>query len=247
MRISLMTLSVLVLSVGTAFSQWNDNYIELSANITTETKSITNFQKLEVGEDFEVIIKFGTTESIEIEANENLHDLIVVEKNGNTLKIDTKPYSTWQKGKRQGAKERLIAHITAKELVSIEGEEDVSIELDDKLITHSLVIRLDEDSSLSGELEVNNLSVNLNEDSILAVEGSAKKMELKANEDSLFKSYDFVVQDLIAELNEDSEVKITVNGTLDVEARDDSNFYYKGQAKVVRQRLRGDSKIKSWN
>lgn len=242
-----MTLMAVVFSCGSAFSQWNDNYIELSSNITTETKNITNFQKLEVGEDFEVIIKFGAKESIEIEANENLHDFIVVEKRGNTLKIDTKPYSTWRKGKRQGASERLVAFITAKELVAIRGEEDVTIELDDKLVTESLEIRLDEDSALSGELKVKNLSVDLNEDSTLDLEGSAQKMELVANEDSMFKSYDFVVQDLVADLNEDSMAKITVNGTLDLDARDDSNFYYKGNAKVIRQRLRGDSKIKSWN
>lgn len=247
MRISFMTLLVVVLSCGTAFSQWNDNYIALSSKITTETKNITDFQKLNVGEDFEVIIKFGAKESVEIEANENLHDLIIVEKKGNTLNIETKPYSTWRKGRKQGASERLVAYITAKELVAISGEEDVMIELDDLLETESLKIKLDEDSSLSGVLKVKNLTVDLNEDSMLDLEGSAQTMELNANEDSLFKSYDFVVQDLIADLNEDSMAKITVNGTIDLAARDDSNFFYKGNAKMVRQRLRGDSKVKSWN
>ena len=63
--------------------------------LTTETKNITGFDKIEVGEDFEVFIKFSNrAESIKIEANENLHDCIIVKKEGNTLKIDTKSYST---------------------------------------------------------------------------------------------------------------------------------------------------------
>ncbi|MEM1121833.1 MAG: head GIN domain-containing protein [Bacteroidota bacterium] len=247
MRICLLTAFVIFLNSHTVFAQWSNNYIELSPNITTKDHLISNFKKLDVGEDFEVFVKFGNVESIKIEANENLHDLIIVEKKGNTLKIDTQPYSTWAKGKRQRTNERLVAYITAKELVSIEGEEDVVIELDNRLETASLDIRLDEDATLSGAIKVKNLMVDLNEDSTLDLEGSAQKMELMANEDSMFKSYDFEVQDLIVELNEDSQAKITVNGTIDLEARGDSNFYYKGNAKIVRQRLRGDSQVKSWN
>ena len=142
MKLPVLTLVIALLTMGTTFSQWS-NHIELSHKITTETKNITGFDKIVAGEDFEVFIKFSDkVESVKIEANENLHDYIIVEKEGNTLKIDTKNYSTGNYGsKRSGARERLVAYVTAKNLNAIEGNEDVVIELDDKLVTNTLDIK----------------------------------------------------------------------------------------------------------
>jgi len=167
-----------------------------------------------------------------------------VEKKGNTLKIDTKSYST--RGKNGGARERLVAYITAKQLTEIKGEEDVVIELDDKLVGENLTIDLDEDAVLEGYIEVQNLTVKLNEDSTVDIEGSASNMDIEANEDSMVKGYDFEVGDLNVELSEDSEAKLTVNGTIELRARGDSNFYYRGKGKITRQRLTGDSEVKYW-
>ncbi len=144
MKLPVLTLLMTLLTIGTAFGQWG-NHLELSHKITTETKNITGFDKIEAGEDFEVIIKFSDkAESVKIEANENLHDYIIVKKEGSTLKIETKSYSTGNYGnKRGGAKERLVAYVTAKNLVAIEGQEDVIFELADKLVTNTLNIELD--------------------------------------------------------------------------------------------------------
>ncbi|MFK7979520.1 MAG: head GIN domain-containing protein [Saprospiraceae bacterium] len=248
MKLPVLTLYIALFSIGTTFGQW-DNHLELSHKITTETKNITGFDKIEVGEDFEVFIKFSDkAESVKIEANENLHDYIIVKKEGNTLKIDTKSYNTGNyRSKKRGAQERLVAYVTAKNLTAIEGEEDVVFELDDKLVANTLNIKLDEDCTLRGVIEVQNLMVDLDEDSVLDIEGTAHKMELEANEDSMVKNYDFVVHDLTVRLREDSEARLTVNGTVDLRASGDSQFYYKGNGKVVKQRLTGDAEMKHWN
>ena len=248
MKLPVLTVFIALLTIGTAFGQW-DNHLELSPKITTETKNITGFDKIVAGEDFEVIIKFSDqAESVKIEANENLHDYIIVKKEGNTLEIDTKSYSTGNYGaKRGGAKERLVAYVTAKHLTAIEGAEDVVFELDDKLVANTLNIKLDEDCTLSGVLEVQNLIVELDEDSVLDIEGSAHKMEIDANEDSMVKNYDFVVHNLTVRLREDSEARLTVNGEINLRGSGDSQFYYKGNGKVVKKRLTGDAEMKHWN
>ena len=135
MKSSVCTLIVTLLATS-LFAQWGDNYIKLSSTITTEVKNISGFDKIEVSEDFKVYIKFSDQkEKVAIEANEKLHDLIQVEKNGKTLKIYTKPNSTRSGfGKRSGASERLVAYITAKQLTAIKGDEDVVIELELSLI-----------------------------------------------------------------------------------------------------------------
>ena len=245
MRSSILTL-ILIAIVTSASAQWGDNYIKLSETITTKTKDITDFEKIDVSEDFEVHIRFSdTTEKVEIEANENLHDLIEVRKEGNTLRISTKSYSTSHGiGRKSGAKERLVAYITTKKLTEIKGDEDVVIVLKDKLYSDELTIDLNEDSSLEGFIEVQKLIVDLEEDSTLDIEGSTVSMQVTADEDSIIEGYGFIVEDLAIELNEDSEAKLTVNGDIDLVAKDDSYFYYRGAGNFTRKKLRGDSEVK---
>jgi len=248
MRLNVLTI-VFSFFVTTAFAQWGDNYIKLSSTITTETKAISGFDKIEISEDFVVYIMFSDSEEkVEIEANENLHELIQVSKEGSTLKIDTKSYSTSSGGigRKNGAEERLVAHITAKRLKEIKADEDVVIELKDKFIGDKLSIILNEDCTLQGHLEVQDLKVLLEEDCEIAIEGSAQAMDVEANEDCMIKGSDFVVGNLKIQLDEDSEAKLTVNGEVDLVAKDDSYFHYRGDANFVRKRLRGDSEVKTW-
>ncbi len=248
MKVSISTLILIFTLIGSSlFGQRGHNYIELSHKITSETKNITGFDKIDVTEDFKVFIRFSDQEEkVEIEANENLHDLIQVEKKGKTLKIYTKSYSTGSSDHKGKAKEKLVAYITAKNLVEIKGDEDVDITLEDKLSTDNLSIYLEEDCNLRGHLEVQNLLVDLNEDSVLDITGNAQTMKVDANEDSLIKSFDFVVGNLVMDLRDDSQAKLTVNGDINLKASGDSYFYHRGKGHFKRKRLRGDSEVKSW-
>lgn len=234
----------MTLSLSSIYSQSGDNYIKLSDHITTENKDILGFNKINVSEDFEVFIRFSDTEEkIEIEANENLHDLIQVEQKGNSIKIYTESYSTNNWGRKGGASEVLVAYITTKELVAIKGSEDVIFVLEDKMYADNLTIDLDEDSTLEGFLEVQNLIVKLTEDSVLDIDGSADIMNVKADEDSYIKGRNFTVNDLTIDLTEDSEATLTVNGDIDLTAREDSIFSYRGNGSFTRKKLRGDSEV----
>ena len=223
------------------------NRIDLSDKVTTEVKNVQGFDKIDVSEDFEVRIRYSDSmEGVEIEANENLHDLIIVECQKGTLKIHTKPYSTSNGSYRRGAQEHLVAYITVKNLTEIRGSEDVTIVLEDRIHAEDLLIDLNEDSVLEGYIKADNLVVLLDEDSVLDIEGSAKRMQIEANEDSTIDGLDFIVGRLKVSLNEDSQVKLTVNGEIDLRAREDSSFYYEGKGTFVRKRLTGDSEVKHW-
>jgi hypothetical protein len=238
---------VLTLSAVSAYSQIGDNYIKLSHDITKENKNITGFQKIEVSEDFEVYLSFSeTSEEVVIESNENLHDRIIVEKEGDKLKISTKPYSYSYNNRKKdsGAKEKLVAYITAKKLTEIKGTEDVTFLLKDKLYADNLTIDLDEDTSLKGYIEAQHLVVLLNEDSTVYLKGGAKSMKVDADEDSIIAGYDFVVGDIDINLNEDSVAKLTVNGEINLRAKEDSYFYHKGDGHFNRKHLSGDSEVR---
>ncbi len=246
MKTSILSLA-LTLTLTTAIAQWGQNKINLSSNITTETKDNTGFDKIEVSEDFNVYIRVADKEEIRIKANENLHNLIQVEQIGTTLKIYTDPYSaSYNNRKKKSAKEVLTAYITVKELSEIVGDEDVNILVDGIVKAEELTIKLSEDCTLEGNFQVKNLYVNMDEDCTLDISGSAKNMEVKADEDCEIFGKKFTVQDLAVNLNEDSTAKLIVNGDIDLVAREDSYFSYRGTGRFVKKKLREDSEIGTW-
>lgn len=247
MKTSLLTF-ILTVSLSSVFAQWGNNKINLSSNITTEVSEVTDFDKIEVSEDFKVYVRVSDApEEVKIEANENLHDLIQVKQKGRSIKIYTDPYSySYNSNKKGSAQEVLVAYITVKSLSEIEGYEDVLIVLEDKIQADELTIRLTEDCILEGELEVNNLYVKLTEDCVLDIEGSAENMEAQADEDSTIRGKQFIVNDLTLDLNEDSVAKLTVNGDIHLNAREDSSFSYRGDGKFIHKKLREDSEVRKW-
>ncbi|MDZ7608461.1 MAG: DUF2807 domain-containing protein [Cyclobacteriaceae bacterium] len=66
---------------------WEHNVIP-SSNVTSEDFTISDYESINASHAFDVIITFSNDdESIEIEANENLHQYIEVKKENNTLSI----------------------------------------------------------------------------------------------------------------------------------------------------------------
>ena len=109
-----------------------------------------------------------------------------------------------------------------------------------------MTIELTEDCTLEGFIEVQNLAVLLDEDSVLDIEGSAQTMKVNVNEDSIIKGLDFIVDDLAIVLDEDSKAKLTVNGDIDLRAKEDSYLYHRGDGTFSRKHLSGDSELKEW-
>ena len=88
----------------------------------------------------------------------------------------------------------------------------------------------------------------MNEDSTLDIEGSAENMEIKANEDSMIESFDFVVdEDLVVNLSDESEAKLTVNGDIKLKATGESTFSYRGDGQFLSKKVRGESEVNAPN
>jgi hypothetical protein len=83
-KISYLLVALLVTSLS--FSQKKEK-IKGSKIVTVAVKELNNFENIEVGDNFEVLLVKGTKPSIEIEADDNLHEIINYEVSGNTLKI----------------------------------------------------------------------------------------------------------------------------------------------------------------
>ncbi len=213
--------------------------IRVSDEISTREYSFTDYSKLELAGDFDAYVRFSDTEErIEIEANANLQDKIIVSKTGNTLKIRLENNVSVR------GNATMKAYITTRNIDDYRVSGDSFVQLENLLATDNIAIEVLGDSRFTGELETNNLFINLKGDSEVNAFGTATTLNADLSGDSELKDYDLAVEELILDLSGDSEAYLTVSETIDVDASGDSVLNYRGNAEIIRQRLTGDSRIR---
>lgn len=122
-----LLLFALLFSVA-AFAQKKEK-IKGSKIVTVAQKEVENFENLEVEGNIEIFLSKGGTQSLEIEADDNLHETIKTDLNGTTLRIYTDKDVT-------GAKKLSVRvtytdnlkTITAKNEVTINSLADLQLE-----------------------------------------------------------------------------------------------------------------------
>lgn len=212
--------------------------IQPSATITTVEKNITDFSALEVAGDFEVFITSGAaTESVTVEANENLQEFITIEKDGNTLEIKMKSNININ------GNETIRVNINTKEIIDYKVAGDAVIELTNVLVTNKIIIDLAGDAQMNGGLSIQEMAVTIGGDAQLNLSGEVDVFDLKIAGDGQVKDYDLVCMQLDAELAGDSEVFVTVIETINVTAAGESILHFKGTGEIRNQFTSGDAKI----
>lgn len=91
-----------------------------SKTVTVAQKEIENFESLEVEDNIEIFLAKGSTQSLEIEADDNLHESIITELKGTTLRIYTDKDLT-------GAKKISVRVTYTDNLTSITAKNEVTI------------------------------------------------------------------------------------------------------------------------
>ena len=235
------TLLAITLVLGVIFSSCEEfgTVITPSPRVTTETRQVSGFTGLDVSHAFNVYVNFSETEeSIEIEANENLHDYIVVEKKNGNLVIKLKDFIHLRMGTAT-----LNAYITCDYLKDFDASGASSIILYDPLDTRNVTLDLSGASDFSGEIEVDDLVADISGASNLELSGYADYLRIDASGASSLRDYSLSVNWFDADLSGASDASITINDRIDLEASGASTLNYRGSAQINHIDLSGASNI----
>lgn len=212
--------------------------IKASKTITTVTKDITDFNALNINSGFEVFLTFSDTEeSIVVEANENLQDLILLEKIGTTLDIG------FANSIRIKGKQTTKVYITTKEIIDFQTNGQGIFYLENQLTADKVKLDLGSGGEFTGALDINELSAAITVSTKLNLEGHAKRVVLKMGGNSQLKDYEFSCNQLDVEMTGKSEAFLTVLESVNVKASGKCILHYKGEGTVDTEQLTGDARV----
>jgi len=206
-----------------------------NGRMISETRSVQDFEELEVSGFYEVLLEAGDRESVFIEADENLMDLIVAEKVGRTLKI--------YNAKSIHSKEGIRIVISYRNLEKISTTGAAIIENRGLLTGDYLELDLKGTGLMNLQLEVGELDVVLSGAGLIELEGAADIQRVQLKGAGNFSAYDFETEESEIRLSGVGAAQIFASQRLDAKVQGIGHISYRGNPDEVDKRVSGLGQI----
>jgi hypothetical protein len=210
-----------------------------SGNVVTETRNVSDFRAIEVDYPAQVLIEQGDTESLKIEAEDNLLPGLKTEVRNGTLDISYKP----EKGKRVNPTKIVKITIVVKDLNEVQFESAGELIIE-KLKTDNLDVSLSGAGNLKlDEILVQDLGVNLSGAGSMSASGTVENLDLNISGFGDFKGGELRGKTTSVTISGAGSATVWVDSELTAEVSGAGSVSYYGAASVTR-RINGVGSVK---
>lgn len=211
--------------------------IEPSGIIVTDTRNITGFRNITVEDGLNVEIVPSDSESVAVEADDNVVPFIETYTTGSNLIIKIKN-NTWIKGHPH-----IKVTVNATELTAVSGSGGSQINSTGIINDEKFLLELSGGSQFSGSLDSDGSKLSLSGGSHASIQGWSFSVHLVCSGGSVIKGNALSTNEVYATLSGGSTTELKVNNTIEVIASGGSIFKYSGNATIVQKSLSGGSEI----
>jgi hypothetical protein len=206
-----------------------------------EKRVVDNFSTIAVSGGIQLFLTQDDKEDVVVSAkDEESRNRIMTKVVGNRLEIyfDSK---TWIRMPDL----RLKAYVSFKKLTEITGSGSSSVIITGLLKASDLDIQMSGASNLTGKIDVaNSLTLAVKGSSRVTLNGKTSIAHIEASGASAIKAFDVAIDKCDAKASGASDINITVNKELNVEASGASSVKYKGDGVIKDIKSNGASSVK---
>lgn len=232
---TVLIISLLILTSTSCI--YNIKGIDGNGNIITEEKTPGSFSKIDASGAFDIILKQGETESVSIEADENLMEYIIVNNNSGRLIIDNK--------ENISPTHDIIITVTFRDLNYIEVSGACDIKSSEQLVFNKIEFECSGASDCKLNFEAKNCKFDISGASELDLRGKSNNVEFDGSGAIDINAEEFEISECEIDLSGAAEADIFVTKSLDIDISGAASLSYKGGANITRQSVSGAASIKS--
>lgn len=188
--------------------------------VTKATREITGFEKIEVSRGLEVFLVPDSLEYIMVEADENLHDVIVTELKNETLEVYTEKFI-------RSAKSRKV-HVHFIHLNGIRSASGAMIRSQAPVSSKSLEIGASSGSTQTLAVEVGRFEGHCSSGAHISLMGEAGEATLKASTGAHLKGDNFSAAACYVKASSGAYIRTGVKNKIVAEASSGGHIYYSG-------------------
>lgn len=229
----LFVIAILVAPLAQANPFWG---IKGNGHVVKQERSVKSFNAISVGGAFEVFLTQGDSESLVVEADENLLEVIETKISHETLYIRTK------ENIKNSTQLNLYITIRTLEMLDLSGAVELSSE--NRISGERLEVESSGASEIELDLKLERLSMDISGASEIDLYGKAEKVDLDLSGASELDAYDFFVVDMNLDVSGAGEARVNVSGALDAEVSGAASIRYKGSPSLINTDVSGAGSIR---
>lgn len=202
-----------------------------SGNLVSETRDVSGFRAIEIDYPAQVLVKQGTKESLEIEAEDNLMPNLKTQVRNGTLEI----FYRREGGKHVNPTKTVNITIVVKDLADVKFNSAGELTLE-KIKTDSLEVSLSGAGNMELEdIQVKTLEMSLSGAGSGTASGTADTLRLAISGFGDFKAGELHSKDARVNISGTGSATVWVDDELDAQVSGAGSVSYYGSASVTRQ------------
>lgn len=207
-----IAIAAFFVSTGAMAQKEKTETIEGNGKLVTKEIPVSSFDVLKASGVYELRLSQGSTESVKIEADENLHQYFNVRNDGSKLVIEMKE----MKKKNLKLKNKMKVYVTFKKLKEMDLSTVGSVNADEQLSFADLSIKNNSVGKVDLNLSANSINLDNNSVGKVKLSGKAQTAVVVNNGVGNLEAGGFVVQTMNidnsgvggAEVNAEKEIKV---------------------------------------
>lgn len=209
-----------------------------NGHIVSEQKNVGSFNSIDASGQVTVHVRQDASASVKIETDQNLQSYLDVFTEGNTLVIRTK------QGFHLDPSKDIIAYVNAPVFRNIELSGQCDIIGDSPISGNEpLSLHVSGQGDINLEVRVPKISTEISGQGNVALKGQVTDFEASVSGQGDVKCFDLITDNTTLDISGDSDIEVTANKQLNIEASGSSSVRYKGNANV-NQNISGAGSVK---
>ncbi len=197
-----------------------------NGNVSTQNRTITSdFQKIEVSNGIEAVISQSENQSISIETDENLQEIILTKIEGGVLKISAASGYSSSKSPKATVHLPVISGLTTSS--------GANLKCDNTLIVKDIIIKSSSGSEMTIQIEANDMRVGASSGSSATISGKAQKLSTDTSSGSDLNCKKLMANQVVSEASSGSTTKVTPIESLDAKASSGASIDYFKKPKTI--------------
>lgn len=215
----------------------------VSANIAEIVdRHLSGFNAINVAGPFDVDVVQGSTESVKVEAPEDVMARILTDVNGGVLKIYNK-HDMWNWGNWFGMHKKILVHVVVKDIneINISGSGDVYFR--GGLTANSLKLKISGSGDMTGKLSAKTLESSITGSGDMKLSGNAESSTVSVVGSGDFTARNLTTVSTAVRVSGSGDAAVNASDRLDAAVNGSGDINYSGSPKNVNKRKSGSGDI----
>ena len=208
-----------------------------------EDRHLTGFHAVDVGGSFDVYITQGSSESVKVEAPDEIISHIITEVDNGVLKIYNKNDRNFHWGDLFGNHKKVVVYVVAKDLnaIAVSGSGDVYFK--EGIRTNSLKLKVSGSGDMYGRVEVKNLESGISGSGDVKLVGRAESSAVSVSGSGDFEARGLVTVNTLVHVSGSGDASVNASGSISASVSGSGDVRYTGGAKSVSSSKSGSGDV----